>query len=351
MRRYEINITDQDGAPKTLSDPQGLYNFDGTFKSMGTNNVTNQGALNIELDCNVSVYNAPMGGSYVRIWGIGLPFIKQIADFNPQIDATTGTWQKYCNIEISAGMAPNSYPLANPSQYKPIVKGVIQQAFGNWQGTSQSIDFVIVPPVGNSMFPKNIQFDCKKDKKLSDALTLTLATAFKDLPGTTINVNISDELVAPEDIVKTCTTLEELAKFLSQKSKSIIKDVKYPGIQISYQNDEVSAYDYTKGSTSAKVTQINFNDLIGQPTWIKPYTLVMKTVIRGDLVLGQKILMPQESAKRGLILTQPGSMSQYKDTVSFEGEFYVSQLRHTGIYRQPSADSWVTIIQASRIPT
>lgn len=337
MRRYEIVITDQNGSPKTVSDPQGLYNFTGAFASASKAGVPNPGALNIELDIPVSVYNSPLGGASLKIYGVGLPMMAQAANFNPSIDGST-----YCNIKISGGMT-KGLPLAKQDQYGVILNSRIQQAFGNWQGTSQTLDFIMVQPAGTPIDPLNIQFKCVKDAQLTEALQTCLKTAFPKVD--TISVNISAKLVAPEDIVKTCSTLSELSTFLNQKSKSIIKDKNYPGIQISFFNNQINVYDYSS-ITESHTTEIEFTDLIGQPTWISPYTLTFKTVMRGDLKLGDKVIMPKQSAQKGLILTMPGSMSQYKSTVDFQGEFYISQIRHQGIFRQGSADSWVTVVQA-----
>jgi hypothetical protein len=38
---------------------------------------------------------------------------------------------------------------------------------------------------------------------------------------------------------------------------------------------------------------IQFTDLIGQPTWIEPNTMQVKTVMRADLQVGSIITMPQ----------------------------------------------------------
>jgi len=51
-----------------------------------------------------------------------------------------------------------------------------------------------------------------------------------------------------------------------------------------------------------------------------------------------------------LILTLPSSQSQYKEVVNFQGTFYVQNVRHLGIFRQPDANSWVTVVQAYNQP-
>jgi len=343
MRRYEIKITDKNGKPKVVAGTNGTTLFNGTFTSTGSSGNTIPGALNIELDAPISVYGSPLGGASLRVYGVGLPLLAQAANFNP--DYLTGD---YCNIEISCGMA-KGLPLAKPSQYGIILKSRIQQAFGNWQGTSQSLDFIMIQPTGSVDDPVSFSFKCAKDEKLADAIKLTLQNAFQAL-APTVNVNISDKLVAAEDITDVRYTLSDFARFIQQKSISIIGGQSYPGVQITYISNEINVYDFTV-PPAAKPIQIDFTDLIGQPTWISPYTLTFKTVMRYDIKVGSQILMPKQSAQKGLILTTPASQSQYKETVNFQGTFNVQMVRHLGNFRQPDANSWVTVFQAYTQPT
>ena len=122
-----------------------------------------------------------------------------------------------------------------------------------------------------------------------------------------------------------------------------MKSPTYPGIQMSYANNIIRVFDYS--STSTPIT-LNFQDFIGQPTWIAPYTLSFKTVLRGDINLGDIVQMPQVFAQKGLVLTTAQSQSQYKRVVDFQGNFRVQSIRHLGMFRQGSADSWVTVFQA-----
>src|ERR1700752_2385438 len=119
MRFYDIKITD----PKSGKLIQ-------QFTSLNTLGQTIPGALNVELDIPVFRMAEPAGAAYVRVWGISIKDIGQAFDLNGK------------NIEVSAGMA-KGLPLANPKQSGLILQGTIQQAFGNWQGFDQTLDFVV----------------------------------------------------------------------------------------------------------------------------------------------------------------------------------------------------------------
>jgi hypothetical protein len=334
MRRYEISITDQDGKPKIVTGPNGIQLFNGTFTSTDASDNTIPGALHIEIDAPVSVYNSPLGGASLAVYGIGLPLLSQAADFNPSIDRT-----KYCNIRISAGMA-KGLPLANPDQYGVILQSRIEQSFGNWQDTSQTLNFIMVQPEG----PLNFSFKCPNNGFLGDAIRTTLTNVF---PTATININISDRLVLPEEMSTSYYTLSEFTRAMYSRSKSIYNDANYPGIQISNNNNIIEVYDFTVKSTDNPI-QIQFEDLIGQPTWLSPGVLTFKTIMRYDVKIGSEIIMPTQSnasGNRGLVVTTPESYSQYKSTVVFSGTFKVQLIRHLGSFRQPDANCWVTLFQ------
>lgn len=340
MRRYEITITDQDGNPKIIKGKGGVHIFNGTFTSTDDLGRNIPGALNIELDVPVSVCNSPLGGASLRVYGVGLPLISQAADFNPSIDRKT-----YCNIEIKCGMS-KGLPLSNPQQYGTILRSRIEQAFGNWQGTSQEIDFIMVQPTGTIENPLNFSFNCPNNGFLGDAIKDTLKNVFKT---SEIKINISDRLIAPEDIVASYSTLDQFSEYINDRSRSIFNDANYKGIQIAFLDNVISVYDFTQQPKESPL-QINFQDLIGQPTWISPYTLAFSTPMRYDIRVASQVIMPSETVQgenRGLILTTPYSQSQYKETVNFTGVFNVVMVRHMGIFRQGTANSWVTVFHVA----
>lgn len=343
MRRYKISITDKDGNlfKKSFPDGSGTYLFNGVWESANDDgSITNPGALNVEFDIPVSVYNAPMGGAALKVYGIGMPMVRGATDFNPSID-----FADYFNITIAAGMA-KGLPLAKSVQYKEIMRGRILQAYGNWQGTSQTLDFIIGLPTGSRSSPLNFQFNCEKGTPVKTAVLSTLKVAFSGIVAEKdITVNISDNLVPPETVTHRCHTLTEFSYMLNELSKSIIKDTNYPGVQIAFQNGYIDVYDYTN-IENRKPHAIEFTDFIGMPTWIGVQTITFRTVMRGDLKVGDVITMPKQSQDLGLILSAPGSYAQYRNTAAFTGKFWITSIRHTGFFRQGNADSWVSTFQA-----
>lgn len=64
--------------------------------------------------------------------------------------------------------------------------------------------------------------------------------------------------------------------------------------------------------------------------------------MRGDIQVGDHILMPKKTTP----LIRSSSYSQYREDSAFSGEFEVSSVRLIGNSRQPTAEAWVTIIEA-----
>lgn len=350
MRRYLITITDQNDVPKIIK-VQGLT-FNGIFTSTDPSGLlTIPGAYNIEMGLNVSVLNSPMDGSFLRIYGVGLPLISQAAQFNPVWSKIPGK-DKYCKIQIFAGMA-RGLPLANPNQFGLVASGIIQQAFGNWEGTSQTLDFVLMSPIDNTPpDPINISFSCQQGEALAPQIAKSLKIAFQKRnngKGFPVIVDINPGLVATEEITHVQFNTQSFATFLNSLSLGMIQTPNYSGIQVFYNDDSIYVSDYSVPATK-KPTQIKFNDLIGQPTWISPNTIAFKTVMRGDLRIGDQILMPQQLPQGGSIssyvINTAQSLSQYRSSSVFQGEFNVQSLRHLGMFRQADATSWVTVVYA-----
>jgi hypothetical protein len=341
MRRYEIKITDQAGAPKVVyGGVLGGVLFNGTYASANALQRPIPGALNVVMDLPVSVLTSPLGGAAISIFGVGIPLLMQSANFNPSIDG-----KRYCNIEISGGMA-KGLPLANPSQYGVLLKSRIQQAYGNWQGTSQSLDLIMVQPIGSIESPLNFSFYADFGDAFEDAIRITLKRAF---PEATVNINIDPKLISPEHIYVQNFDFVTFAQFLKTRSKEIIGGSTYPGITATYIDNVINVFDYSTPSLLEPI-QIKFTELIGQPTWIGSQTITFKTVMRSDIKVGGQIKMPEKSSQLGLILNTPNSYSQFRNSSAFQGTFFVQSVRHLGDFRQPDANSWVTVVQAAAFP-
>src|SRR5579875_2215617 len=145
MRYYSIIISDPATGQVLVPDPVTRKftrvepgPLAATYTSLAGNpalGVTLPGALNIELDVPVSPMSTPLAGSYLRVWGISLQEIAQWNDLQGKA------------IDVYAGMQ-KGLPLAKPQQAGLIFHGKIFQAFGNWQGTNQTLDLIINPDLG-----------------------------------------------------------------------------------------------------------------------------------------------------------------------------------------------------------
>lgn len=319
MRYYSIVITNSSGdiiRPASLAP----LNLPATYTSWA-NGQNLPGALDIELDVPVTAFALPMGGAYVKISGVSLQEISQANDLNGM------------NIAVYAGMQ-KGLPLANPSQSGLIVQGQILQAFGNWIETEQSLDLEIVPNAGTLLAPANIVLDWKKNTPLSDAITTTLNAAF---PSYKTNVNISSKLVLSADEPGYYGTLGQFAAYIKQVTQGIIGG-DYAGVDIILTQDTLSVSD---GTTQTAPKQINFQDLVGQPTWIDSPLIQFKCVMRADINCLDYITLPPT-----LITTTPQSQSQQRHNSAFQGSYQVNRIRHVGSFRQPDANSWVSTFNA-----
>lgn len=317
------------------------------------NNVTDPGALNIEIDIPVAAFASPAGGgsssAYVRIWGISLADIAQAANLN------------FMGIAIYAGMQ-KGLPLANPAQAGLIVEGTIFQSFGNWIGTDMTLDLILqpgtpttVPPAafspgtgsaapgtGTAANPKNIVVNWKAGTSLAQAIANTLSTAF---PGFRQEISISSNLVLAHDEVGYYQSLTQFAQFVKEKSTDVVNPAgatAYQGVDILLTQSTFKVYD---GTTQQMPTQIQFQDMIGQPTWIDSLTIQVKCVMRADIGVGDWIKLPPAV----VVVTNAAASSLVNLKSAFQGAFMVINVRHVGNFRQPDASDWVTVFEC--VPT
>lgn len=330
MRYYKIEITEQDGSPVIGVQGQPI----GPFTSlMEFGRTTNLAALNVYLDLPVAAYDSPISTSgLVKIWGLPLAYISQASNLNGK------------RIVVYGGMSPG-LPLADPSQQGILVTATIQQAFGNWQGTNQTLDMYIRPSEGGPLAPRNIIFDWKKDTPMAQAIQNALSTAFKK-EGYKVNVNISPNLVAYENMAAPYQSVRQFAENMRQLSRDILTNDLYPGVRIMFSDGEFNVYDVDKaGAIAGNPAEIKFTDYIGQPTWLQFGVITFKTVMRGDIAVGDYVRLPSQSSFYQL--TTVGSQSQERTRSAFSGVYQINSVRHLGEFRQRGGDNWVTVFEAS----
>ena len=311
MRYYEITLT-----PKGSTTPIRTW-------SSYPGGVYDPGALDVEFDMPVTTYGAPAGGQTISVHGISLADLTQSQQFAGM------------NMIFKAGMQAG-LPLVTPSQAGTIIAGDIFQSFGNWQGTDMTLDFVLNPAIYTNDTPGNFTLVWNKGERLSDSLTHCLQVALPNMP---ISMNISPSLVLSNDGHHYCKTLDQLAQYIDD-----LTDRKFKGnrVNISIQGGKLVIFDNTY---TPNPIQINFNDLIGQPTWIDVQTLQIKTVMRADLQLGARITMPTGFQNApGFVAINPASFpSSLKYKSTFSGNFTIIELRHIGSYRSSDATNWCTL--------
>lgn len=336
--------TDQNGVSVVTVTAKAPFSPKYTFTSHpnGKLQLPDPGALNLEIHLPVSMFHTPHGGGTFRLHGVGLRMISQSTNLNGQ------------NIVLSAGMG-KGLPLAKPSQAGIIYQGQISQCWGNWTGTEQTLDFTVFPgdltPLGG------VCFVWEYGQSLSAAITASLRQAF---PGYTPKVNVAD-LALPWGlpVYDTAQSLMDFARMLrdmTQLPGRLRFGDNYPGIGITTDGQNIFVFDWTVPGSNRTVP-LAFEDLIGQPTWLGPFTISFQTVLRADIDVGDFVTFPtgiyspyaQLSATSANFAGGTNLPAQSK--TAFQGKFVINDMHHYGNFRQPDASAWNTTFTATTLST
>ena len=310
MRFYSLLITDPatgNALRKWESHPGGVYDAQ---------------APNIIFDIPIAGDGSPTGGQSIIIEGISLDDLVKSQDF-------TGL-----QFQLKAGMA-QGLPLANPLQQGVIAQGSIFQSFGHWEGTEMSLAFVCYPDDYTLSTPGNFVISWQKGQQLSEALQQTDSTVFPKVP---IDIHISPTLVTQNTEIGFHPNRTGLAQWVHQVTSAMGHPV-----TVIYQNGKINIADDTY---TPPPMQINFTDLVGQPTWLDVNVLQVKFVMRGDITILSWMQMPQGmTSQPGFVTTlQASQASRLKYESTFQDNFLVAEMRHLGNFRSPEGSAWVTII-------
>ncbi len=303
-------------------------------------------AQRIEFDLSVTTGAVPAGGSWVRVWGPTREQIQQASDFNGAA------------IEFYGGMQ-KGLPLATQAveQQGLLIKGTVFQAFANWQGVVQTLDFVIIPSptdaavttddarqaasVGAPTPPQNFSFTWEQGSKLTDNVQAVLTNAY---PDAAISISAADDITLLHDESGVFTDLRTFAAFVQGISRDI-KGPDYAGLNITPSaNASFLIFDNTK--QNGEVTKVTMYDLLGQVTWLSAYTCTFTTVLRADISIGDTVTFPPLAEAQAI--TTSNSQSQARTKNTFNGNWQITDFaRHVGDSRAPDAQSWVSIFQAA----
>lgn len=140
----------------------------------------------------------------------------------------------------------------------------------------------------------------------------------------------------------TYATLGQFARYVLDVSKSIRNEPGYEGVKIYERENGFRLIDApSSGDALSDPLKIQFQDLVGQPTWLSPQTISFKTVMRGDLKPGDVIEMP-----KGPQIQTATSFLAYRNRATFTGIFQIYSARHIGSYKQTGGDAWVSVFEA-----
>lgn len=334
MRYYSIILQDSSG--NLVTTPSSVPNSGATYTSFA-NNKTIPAALNIELNIPVADFAAPSGDAFVRIWGISLQEILKAKNFVGNTILVFGGYQL-------------GLPLAKPSQAGQIMFGTVKQAFGNWIGKDMTLDLICGPYVGTALQPKNITLAWKKGTQLSQAIQQMLNTAF---PGSPVTMQISSNLVFTQDVTGFYDSLQQLNAWVLDQSRSIIGTsiTNYRGVRILPQQkaSKLSFLVYDGSNQPNNITQINFEDMIGQPTWIGTFAVQVKFNMRADLALSDLISFPAALTTQTQAGAPPLGSNVNQTSIFQSGQWMITYMQHYGNYRQPDAASWNTTVNVAAI--
>lgn len=307
----------------------------GVITSVLTDGTINPAALNIEMDLIIyGAVAAADSASYIRIWGLSLKELSSAFDLNGM------------KIQISGGMS-KGYPLANPAQQGVLVKGNINQAFGNWIGTDMTLDMYLrAEDFGSLEAPANYTQTWAKGEPLADMIARALKVVAPNLQQ---EITISSDRIANQDKPSVYSTLSQFAQMIQAQTYHALSPTDQ-GVIIASDGQTVRVFEKGSGTTSG-AKQINFQDLVGQVTWVDAGVIQAKLVMRGDLRIGDVVKFP-----KGLVVTTTsnamsafgGTGSQHPaNTLTFSGTFQIIQMQHWGNFRIADAAAWNTTINCA----
>ena len=138
-------------------------------------------------------------------------------------------------------------------------------------------------------------------------------------------------------------SLPQFAAYVKEQSQAILGG-KYRGVHITTHGPSIDVSDETKPSGTVAIL---FRDLIGQPVWSDPNTVMIKTVMRSDIHAFDWVTLPE-----GLMTVTEssgvtwGAEGTPAGPLAFQGEFQVQDVRHYGDFRHPDGNAWCTVLQA-----
>jgi hypothetical protein len=221
------------------------------------------------------------------------------------------------------------------------VGGVVSSLFG---GGSQGLQA-----------PLNLIHNLMPGMNLSGAISETLGRAFSQGGA---NIGISDALKLNYQDAGMYQNMQQYAQYIQKFSQSILGIKNYPGVNMTSKGQGINVWDATKVLGWG---QIDYTDLIGQPTWIEIQKIQVKCIMRGDIQCGYHVTVPPGLyglSPTAIVTHRPGVAlntlqvnafgvpigqgSPQRDNVSIPGAGVVTKVLHVGDFRNPDGVGWST---------
>ncbi|EEP89162.1 hypothetical protein [Yersinia kristensenii] len=327
MRYYRLEIVDpKTGKPPVDSKGRAIGPFD-TSRTPGY-------GLHIEFDVVITGLDTVSSGTLLTIYGLPIEMLQQSVNLQG------------CLVKMFAGFTAG-LPLAKPDQQGEIIYGEIYIAYANWIGMNQTLNLVInpIPRKTDDGKPVALKGEGRMGEKLGDVLVRALREAY---PRKIIECSVSDNLVLPEPWTGTYTDIGSLAILVRNASIVMMRKANYSGVDITMLSDRIRIYD-SASTNWDKPKKIERNELIGQPTWIKPFTVSFKCPLRGDIRCSDVVELPQGlySGASSILMTNTTAPSVIsRNATTFSGKFLIRSVRHIGAYLTADGDAWVTVFEA-----
>ncbi|WP_018981124.1 hypothetical protein [Saccharibacter floricola] len=301
----------------------------GSYPKMSApTDIVDPGALEISFSFTQNdsgIAEGTTGGAHVTIKGIDITTINQASNLVGH------------TLILKAGMG-KGLPLSNPNQVGTILHGTIQSSLGNWTQTELSITFFVTSyqlphPVSDAEKTAHL-IHCAFKDNLKDAIRNAFRSVVHN-PIITFNSTLNP--IAKHDFIGSYPTLKELCVACSDSWQQTTG----MKLTITTLGNHITFSDQTE---DRPVKNIDFSDLIGQPSWNGVNNISVTCPLRGDLKVRDTISLPHGASTVGV---SKFAKPLPKDKSLFSGLLEVTSISYLGDFRSPQGEQWATTIHCS----
>jgi hypothetical protein len=188
--------------------------------------------------------------------------------------------------------------------------------------------------------PLNIIHNMIPNMQMSQAIQQTLSKVF---PQANLDIRISPMLKLAYQDAGMYQSIEQVSQLWRKLSQSILGSTKYPGVHLASIDNTIRVLDFSQPFSNQP---ISYMELVGQPTWIGPFTINVKIVLRGGLNVGDDITLPDTLVGFGGTDSMVPGQPDQRTHVSLPGTYRIMKILHVGDLRNPDGANWTTNIEA-----